>query len=73
MDQSGCLGEVGEDSLIIIDVPLLDAISWWLKKKNVLYSETEFLSGHLPNNCIDSHCIYLMMLLFFQVVSPTVI
>lgn len=28
MDQSGCLGEVGEDSLIIIDVPLLDAISW---------------------------------------------
>lgn len=33
MDQSGCLGEVGEDSLITIDVPLLDAISWWLQKK----------------------------------------
>lgn len=42
-------------------------------KKSALYSEAEFLSGHLPNNFIDSHCIYLMMLFFFQIVSPTMI
>lgn len=53
-EQSWPQGEAGKDALIITEMALLMQQAGNLKKKHVLYTETEFLSGHLPNSCNDS-------------------